>query len=160
VLFNLKSGWESNIKKVEDIHIFPTGIYLHSSDQQFRFYDFLHGDGFAESYNSGQTAVTREKLNLGLFRWDSCLVLNTKTLENSPGFSSVTYTASSDQQFRSYGILRINKTACLVLNTKTLENSPSFSSVTYTASSDQRFRSYGILRINKTAKNKTGHHNN
>jgi hypothetical protein len=69
VLFDLKSGWESKIKKVEDIHIFPTGIYLHSYDQWFRFYDFLHGDGFAENCNSGQTAVTREKLNLGLFRW-------------------------------------------------------------------------------------------
>jgi hypothetical protein len=56
---------------VEDIHRFPTGIYMHSSDQRFGFYNFLHGDGFAENCDSGQTAVTREKLNLGLFGLDS-----------------------------------------------------------------------------------------
>jgi hypothetical protein len=80
VLFDLKFGWESNTIKVEDIHIFPTDIYLHSSDQRFRFYDFLHSDGFAENCNSGQTAAMREKLNLGMFRWDSSLELNTKKL--------------------------------------------------------------------------------
>jgi hypothetical protein len=111
VLFDLKSGWESNTKKVEDIHSFPTGIYLHSSDQRFRFYNFLHGDGFAENCNSEQTAVTREKINLELFGWDSSLDLNIKKLDNSPRFPSVTYTASSDQRFRDYGILRIGKTA-------------------------------------------------
>jgi hypothetical protein len=107
----LKYGWELNTKKVEDIHSFPMFIYLHLSDQQFRFYDFLHGDGFAENCNSGQTAVTREKLNLGLFGRDSSLELNTKKLYNSPIFPSVTYTASLEQQFRRYGILRIGKTA-------------------------------------------------
>jgi hypothetical protein len=61
MLFNLKSGWESNTKKVEDIHSFPMGIYLPSSDQQFRFDDFLHDDGFAENCNSGQIAVLKEK---------------------------------------------------------------------------------------------------
>jgi hypothetical protein len=111
VLFDLKSGWESNTKKVEDIHSFPTDIYLHSSDQRFRFYDLLHGDGFAENCNSGQTTVTREKLNLGLFGWDSSPVLNTKKLDNSPSFASVTYTASLEQRFRKYEILRIGKTA-------------------------------------------------
>jgi hypothetical protein len=60
VLFDLKPVWESNIKKVEDIHSFPMGLYLPSSDQRFRFYDYLHDDGFAENCNSGQTAVTRE----------------------------------------------------------------------------------------------------
>jgi hypothetical protein len=60
VLFNLKSVWESKTKKVENINIFPMGIYLHSSDQRFMFYDFLHGDGFAENCNSEQNAVTRE----------------------------------------------------------------------------------------------------
>jgi hypothetical protein len=87
------------------------GIYLHLSDQRFRFYNFLHGDGFAENCNSGQTALMREKIILGLFGQDSSLELNTKKLENSPIFLSVTYTASSDQRFRSYGILRIDKTA-------------------------------------------------
>jgi hypothetical protein len=71
----------------------------------------LHGDGFAENCNSRQTAVAREKLNLGLFGWDSSLEFNTKKLENYPKFASVTYTASLDQRFRSYGILRIGKTA-------------------------------------------------
>jgi hypothetical protein len=110
-MFDLKSNWESNTKKVEDFHRFPTGIYLHSSHQRFRFYDFLHIDGFAENYNSVQTAVMREKLNLGLFRRDSSLELNTEKLENSPSFPSVTYTALLDQRFRRYGILRISKTA-------------------------------------------------
>jgi hypothetical protein len=71
----------------------------------------LHGDGFAENCNSGHTAVAREKLNLGLFVWDSFLELNTKKLENSPRFPSVTYKASSDLRFRNYGILHIGKTA-------------------------------------------------
>jgi hypothetical protein len=64
----LKYGWELNTKKVEDIHSFPMFIYLHSSDQQFRFYDFLHGDGFAENCNSGQTAVTERKIKSGAVR--------------------------------------------------------------------------------------------
>jgi hypothetical protein len=84
---------------------------LSSSDQRFGFYDVLHDDRFAENCNSGQTAVPREKLYLGLFGWDSSPELNTKKLENSPIFSSVTYSASSDQWFRSYRILRIGKTA-------------------------------------------------
>jgi hypothetical protein len=71
----------------------------------------LHDDVFAESCNSGQIAATREILNLGLFGWDSFPELNTKKLENSHIFPSVTYTASSDQWFRRYGILRIGKTA-------------------------------------------------
>jgi hypothetical protein len=49
------------------------GIYLPLSDQRFRFYDFLHDDRFAENYNSGKTAASREKGNLGLFGWDSSL---------------------------------------------------------------------------------------
>jgi hypothetical protein len=84
---------------------------LPSSDQWFRFYDFLHDDGFAENCNSGQTAATREKLNLGLFASDSSPELNTKKLEDSPSFPSVTYTDSSDQRFRSYGILCIDVAA-------------------------------------------------
>jgi hypothetical protein len=65
VLFDLKSVWELNTKKVEDILSFPTGLYLPSSDQRFRFYDYLHDDGFAENCNSGQTTVMRE-----LKSWD------------------------------------------------------------------------------------------
>jgi hypothetical protein len=87
------------------------GIYLPSSNQQFRHYGFLHDDGFAENCNFGQTAVTREKINLGLFGWDPSPELNTKKLENSPIFPLVTYTVLSDQRFRRYGILRIGKTA-------------------------------------------------
>jgi hypothetical protein len=71
----------------------------------------LHDDGFIENCNSGQNAVTREKLNLGLFEWDSSPELNTKKLENSHSFPSVTYTASLDQWVRRYRILRIGKTA-------------------------------------------------
>jgi hypothetical protein len=60
VLFYLKFGWESNTKKVEYILSFPMGIYLPSSDQRFRFYDYFHDDGFAENCNSGQIAVLKE----------------------------------------------------------------------------------------------------
>jgi hypothetical protein len=48
---------------------------------------------------------------MGLLCWDSSPEFYTKTLDNSPSFPSVTYTASSDQRFRRYGILRIGKTA-------------------------------------------------
>jgi hypothetical protein len=51
------------------------------------------------------------KINSGLLGWDSSPELNTKKLENSPSFPSVTYTASLDQWFRGYEILRIGKTA-------------------------------------------------
>jgi hypothetical protein len=110
----------SNTKKVENISRFPTGIYLPSSDQRFRFYDFLHDDGFAENCNSGQTAETREKLNLGLFGWDSSPELNMKKLDNSPVFPLVTYTASTDQRFRRYGILCISKLLKTVLDSTTV----------------------------------------
>jgi hypothetical protein len=103
-LFDLKSAWESNTKKVEDMLIFPTGLYLSSSDQRFGFYEVLHDDGFAENCNSGQIAVLKENKILGLFKWDSSRKLNTKKLENSPRFPLVTYTASLDQRFRRYGI--------------------------------------------------------
>jgi hypothetical protein len=83
VLFDLKFVWESNTKKVEDILSFPTGLYLPSSDQRFRFYDYLYDDGFAENYNSGQIAVLKENSILGLFRWDSSPELNTKKLDES-----------------------------------------------------------------------------
>jgi hypothetical protein len=100
-----------NTKKVEDIQIFAIGIYSSSSDQRFMSYSFLHGDGFAENCNFGQTAAMREQLNLGLFGWDSSPELNTKKLENSPSFPLVTYRASLDQRFRRYIILCIGKTA-------------------------------------------------
>jgi hypothetical protein len=37
--------------------------------------------------------------------------MNTKKLENSPIFPSVTYTALTAQRFRRYGLLRNGKTA-------------------------------------------------
>jgi hypothetical protein len=61
MLFYLKFDWESNTKKLEDSNIFPTDIYLPSFDQRFRFYDFLHDDGFAENCNFEQTTTTKEK---------------------------------------------------------------------------------------------------
>jgi hypothetical protein len=70
----------------------------------------LHDDGFAENCNSGQIAVLKENQILGLFGWDSSPELNTKKLDNSPSFPLVTYTASTDERFRRYGILRIGKT--------------------------------------------------
>jgi hypothetical protein len=87
------------------------GIYLPSSDQQLRRYGFLLDDRAAENCNTGQIAMLKENCILGLFGWDSFPELNTKKLDNSSSFPSVTYTASSDQQFRWYGILHIGKTA-------------------------------------------------
>jgi hypothetical protein len=49
MLFDPKSDWESNTKKIENIHIFPTVIYLPSSEQQFRRYSFLPDDGLLKT---------------------------------------------------------------------------------------------------------------
>jgi hypothetical protein len=68
MLFDLKSNWESNTKKIENIHRFPTIIYLPSSEQQFRRYSFLPDDGAAEICNSGQIAVLRERNKSGAIR--------------------------------------------------------------------------------------------
>jgi hypothetical protein len=81
---------------------------------------FLHGEGFAENCNSGQSAATREKLNLGLFGWDSSPELKTKKFNNAPSFLSVTYIALSDQRFRRYRILRNNNTAGTELDSTTV----------------------------------------
>jgi hypothetical protein len=61
VLFYLKSGWESNTKKVEDFLRFPMGIYFPSSGQQFMRYDILQDGVVAENCISGQNAVAKEK---------------------------------------------------------------------------------------------------
>jgi hypothetical protein len=67
-------------------------------------------DGVAK--NSIWTDCSDErKLKSGAVVWYSSPELNTKTLDSPPIFLSITYTALSDQRFRSYGILRINKTA-------------------------------------------------
>jgi hypothetical protein len=49
VLFYLKSDWQLNIKKVEYIPSFPTGIYFPSSDQWFMRYYFLPDDGLLKT---------------------------------------------------------------------------------------------------------------
>jgi hypothetical protein len=66
--------------------------------------------GFAKHCISGQIAALKENLILGLFGCDSSPELNTTKLDNSIRFPSVTYTSPSDQWFRSYEILRIDKT--------------------------------------------------
>jgi hypothetical protein len=67
--------------------------------------------GFAEHCISGQIAALKENSTQGLFGWDSSTELNTKKLENSSIFPLVTYSARSEQQFRSYIILCISNTA-------------------------------------------------
>jgi hypothetical protein len=69
---------------------------------------FLEDDGAAENFISVQIAASKEKSILWLFGWDSSPEMNTKNLGNSPVLPSVTYSASSDKRFRSYGILKIN----------------------------------------------------
>jgi hypothetical protein len=68
----------------------------------------LEDDGAAENFISVQIAASKEKSILWLFGWDSSPEMNTKNLGNSPVLPSVTYSASSDKRFRSYGILKIN----------------------------------------------------
>jgi hypothetical protein len=59
-MFLLKSDWESNTKKVEDIPSFPTGIYFPSSNQRFRCYGFLQDGGAAENCIPWQIAALKE----------------------------------------------------------------------------------------------------
>jgi hypothetical protein len=99
--------------------------------------------------------VTREKLNLGLFGWDSSLELNTKKLDHSPRFPSITYIDSSDQRFRSYGILHIGKTAenwtgqhnNWKPNAIPLGNSLHFFMVPFTTPNGQWLTSYGYQNM-------------
>jgi hypothetical protein len=126
---------------------------------------------------SGQIAASKDKSNLGLFGWGSSLELNTKRLGNSPSFPSVTYSALSNKQFRSYRFLRIdfaaefcfwteqwlNGTELLglrltespeVLNTITVDNSLSFLMVHNVAPNSQRFASYGCQNLDRFAESK------
>jgi hypothetical protein len=48
---------------------------------------------------------------MGLFGWDSSPELNSKKVDNSPRFPSVTYSASSDKRFRSYRIFKTDSSA-------------------------------------------------
>jgi hypothetical protein len=65
VLLDLKYDLESNTKKVEDIHSFPTGIYLSSPAQQFRFYDFLQDGGLLKLHFWADCSL-QEKLKSGV----------------------------------------------------------------------------------------------
>jgi hypothetical protein len=49
-------------------------IYLHSSDQWFGFYDFLHGDGFDEKLQfwtdcSDERKIKSGAIQVGFFPW-------------------------------------------------------------------------------------------
>jgi hypothetical protein len=66
---------------------------------------------FAEHYISGQIAAAKEKENWELFGWHSSAELNTKIVDNSSIFPSVTHTVLSDFRFRCYRILSIDETA-------------------------------------------------
>jgi hypothetical protein len=54
--------------------------------------------------------ISKEKVKMGLFYYDSVLELNTKNIENSPSFISITHTTLSTKRFRGYGILNIDLT--------------------------------------------------
>jgi hypothetical protein len=45
---------------------------------------------------------------MGLFSYNNIPELNTKNMENSPSFLSVTHTILSSKRFRSYKILKID----------------------------------------------------
>jgi hypothetical protein len=68
----------------------------------------LEDDGAAENFISVQIAGSKEKSILGLFGLDYSPELNTKNLDISPRFLSITYSALSNSQFRRYGILKID----------------------------------------------------
>jgi hypothetical protein len=45
---------------------------------------------------------------MGLFSYNTVPELNTKNMENSPSFLSITHTVLSSKRFRSYKILKID----------------------------------------------------
>jgi hypothetical protein len=65
VIFLLISDWESNTKMVGNIHSFPTGIYSFSSNQRFRFYDFLCADGLLKTIILDRLSWWRKNKFLG-----------------------------------------------------------------------------------------------
>jgi hypothetical protein len=69
---------------------------------------FSKDDGAADNFISVQIAMSKEKSILGLFSWDSSLDMNTKNLENSPMFLSVTHMILSAKRFRCYRISKID----------------------------------------------------
>jgi hypothetical protein len=58
--------------------------------------------------NWNKVNSSKKKVKTGLYGFDSVLELNTKNMENSPSFLSVTYTTLSIKRFRSYRILKID----------------------------------------------------
>jgi hypothetical protein len=60
-------------------------VYMLTNDRQFRCYDFRTTTELLKLY-SGQIAASKEKSNLGLFRWDSSLDLNRKRWDTLPAF--------------------------------------------------------------------------
>jgi hypothetical protein len=109
-LFYAKSDHDLNTKVKNNFSRFPKVIYTPSNNRRFRHNDFWTRMELLKLY-SGQIAASKEKSKLGLFGWDSSLDLNIKKVENSPIFPLVTYSASSDKRFRSYGILTIGVAA-------------------------------------------------
>jgi hypothetical protein len=78
-----------------------------SNGRRFRRYDFQTTTELLKS--SFLYRLLRQKKSiLGLFGWDSFSELNTKNLDISSIFLSVTYSVLSNSQFRRYGILKIN----------------------------------------------------
>jgi hypothetical protein len=84
--------------------------------------------GFAETVFWTDCSIKRE-IKSGTVWWDSSPDLNTKKLENSPNFPSDTYTASSDQRFRTYKILTVDIAAELYFWTEQWQNGSSVSSL-------------------------------
>jgi hypothetical protein len=85
-------------------------VYTPTKDRRFMCYDFQTTTELLKLYST-QIVASKEKSNLTLFGWDSSLDLNRKKVGNSPSFSSVTYSASSDKRFRCYRIFKIDFTA-------------------------------------------------
>jgi hypothetical protein len=52
--------------------------------------------------------ISKEKVKIELFPMDYVPMLNTKNMENSPSFLTITHMTLSTKRFRSYGILTID----------------------------------------------------
>jgi hypothetical protein len=68
----------------------------------------LESDEAAENFILVQIAASKEKSILGRLGWNSSPELNTKNLDISPKFLSVTYSSLSNSRFRRYRIFKID----------------------------------------------------
>jgi hypothetical protein len=102
MLFHMKSDWEWNTKKVEDLPTFPTGIYLLSSNQWFRSWS-LEVDSVAEFLLWTALSDLRILQLWRHFEMATPKSLNTKFIDNPIIFWINLVTPWSSTQNNDYG---------------------------------------------------------